>query len=119
MDEIVIYEKATCSTCRAADKLLDENGVTYRRVRYHDTPLSHAKLRELIAKMGIKPHELLRKNESLYKSLEPKPADEDDEAIIGLMIQHPDLMQRPILERGDGAILGRPVERLLEFLNER
>jgi arsenate reductase (glutaredoxin) len=119
MDEIVIYEKATCSTCRAADKLLDENGVVYRRVRYHDTPLTAEKLRELIAKMGTKPHELLRKNESLYKSLEPKPADADDEAVIELMLKHPDLMQRPILERGERAILGRPVERLLEFLNQR
>jgi arsenate reductase (glutaredoxin) len=118
MEEIIIYEKPTCSKCRIALRMLDEHGVPYRDVRYHDAPITKKKLAELVKKIGITPAELLRKEDPVYKKLHVKPETLKDAEIIELMITHPDLMQRPILERGDRAILGRPSERVLEFLQE-
>ena len=100
MEEIVIYEKRSCSTCRAALHLLDERGIPYRAVRYHDAPLAREKLSELIGKMGIAPIELLRTKGPAYEALGMDPATLGDSELISLMIEHPDLMQRPILERG-------------------
>lgn len=116
MDEIIIYEKSTCSKCRIALEVLDEYGTAYRRVRYYDMPLTNKKLAELIRKIGIAPRELLRKEDPIFPTLKIKLERLDDAEIISLMIEHPDLMQRPILERGEDAIVGRPSERILKFL---
>lgn len=118
MEEIVIYEKPACSTCRAAIHMLNERGVPYRTVRYHDAPLTKGKLSDLIRKIGIAPIELLRTKGPAYKELGINAETLSDAKIVELMIRHPDLMQRPILERGDRAIVGRPPERILEFLKE-
>lgn len=116
MEEIIIYEKPTCSTCRVAVNMLDESGAAFSRVRYYDEPLTEDKLAELIRKMDIPARELLRTSEPLYKELGLAKADLSDQELVALMVKYPDLMQRPILERGDTAILGRPVERITEFL---
>ena len=118
MDEITIYEKPTCSKCRAAIGLLDQNGVPYQKVRYHDAPLTKKKLGSLIRKLGITPRELLRTEDPAYRALALKPDMLSDDAVIALMLEHPDLIQRPILERGDRAIIGRPTERVTAFLKE-
>lgn len=118
MDEITIYEKSTCSKCRAAIGLLDQNGVPYQKVRYHDAPLTKKKLVSLVRKLGITPHELLRKEDPAYRALALKPDALSDDAAIELMLEHPDLIQRPILERGDRAIIGRPTECITAFLKE-
>ena len=98
------------------DKLLRESGVDFEKVNYYLEPLSEKKLRELIKKMGIKPRELLRTSESVYRELELGKKDFSDDEIIALMVKHPDLMQRPIVERGDRAVLGRPVENVKALL---
>lgn len=79
-------------------------------------PLSEKKLRDLIKKMGIKPRELLRTSESIYRELEMGKKAFSDNQIISLMVEHPDLIQRPIVERGDRAVLGRPVENVTALL---
>lgn len=99
--------------------MLDEHGTPYERIRYHDTPLTKNKLAELIEKLGIAPHELLRKDDPLYEKLKIRSGALSDKEAISLMIEHPDLMQRPILERGESAIIGRPPERILEFIKKR
>jgi arsenate reductase len=66
--------------------------------------------------MGIKPRELLRTSESIYRELEIGKKDFSDDEIISLMVEHPDLIQRPIVERGDRAVLGRPVENVKALL---
>ena len=66
--------------------------------------------------MKIAPRDLLRKNELVYRELNLDRPDLTDEEIIALMVEHPELMQRPILERGERAVLGRPVERFRELL---
>lgn len=118
MEEVTIYEKPTCSKCRTALTMLDTHSVPYVRVRYHDTPLTKKKLAELIGKLGITPHELLRKEDPAYRALTIDPDHLTNDEVISLMIDQPDLMQRPILERGQEAIIGRPLERVLEFLEK-
>lgn len=118
MEEITIYEKPTCSKCRVAIELVNTEGIPYRTVRYHDTPLTHEKLAELIRKIGIQAKELLRIEDPLFRALKVELATIDEQEAIQLMIEHPDLMQRPILERGTRAIIGRPTERIATFLQE-
>jgi len=90
--------------------------VAFDKVNYYLEPLSEKKLRELIKKMGIKPRELLRTSESIYRELELAKQDLSDNEIISLMVKHPDLIQRPIVERGDRAVLGRPTENVRPLL---
>jgi len=113
-DQITVYEKPTCTKCREMDRFLRESGVDFSKVNYYLEPLSEKKLRELIEKMRIKPRELLRTSESIYRELGKQ--DLSDDEIISLMVKHPDLMQRPIVERGDRAVLGRPTENVKELL---
>ena len=117
MDEsITVYEKPTCSKCREADRLLRESGVDFTKVNYYIEPIGEAKLRELIAKMGISPRELLRASEQVYKDLQLGRRELSDDELIKLMAEHPDLIQRPIVERGPRAVLGRPTEKIKELL---
>jgi len=69
-----------------------------------------------VKKMGIQPRELLRTSESIYRELGFGKGDFSDDEIIRLMAKHPDLIQRPIVERGDRAVLGRPVENVKALL---
>jgi len=98
------------------DKLLRESGIAYEKINYYIEPLSKKKLTELLRKMNMKPRELLRKSESVYKKLGLAEDKFSDSELIALMIEHPDLIQRPIVERGDRAVLGRPTENVKELL---
>ena len=98
------------------DKLLRESGIPFDKVNYYVEPLSRKKLTELIRKLNMKPRDLLRKSEPIYKELSLAKDEFSDSELIDLMIEHPDLLQRPIVERGDRAVLGRPVENVKELL---
>ena len=98
------------------DKLLRESGVSFEKVNYYIQPLTRKKLTELIRKMSLKPRDLLRKSEPIYKELGLAEDKFSDSELIALMIEHPDLLQRPIVERGDRAVLGRPTENVKELL---
>ncbi len=112
---ITVYEKPTCTTCRKLNKLFEENGVDCQKVNYFSESLNEEKLRELLKKAHLKPHEVLRKRDKLYKELEL--ADETDEyKIIKLIVENPNLLERPIVEVGEKAILARPVEKALEII---
>ncbi len=98
------------------DKLLRESGVAFEKVNYYLAPLGEKKLRELIRKLGLKPRELLRTSEGIYRELGLGRKDFSDDQIIALMIKHPELIQRPIVERGARAVLGRPTENVKALL---
>jgi arsenate reductase (glutaredoxin) len=85
-------------------------------VNYYVEPLSRKKLTELIRKMNLKPRDLLRKSEPVYKELKLADDKFTDTELIALMVEHPDLLQRPIVERGERAVLGRPTENVKELL---
>src|SRR5215470_2993624 len=107
-DQITVYEKPTCTKCREMDKFLRERGVDFSKVNYYIEPLSKKKLTELLSKMNLSPRDILRKSEPICRELEIGSKDYTDGQLISLMVEHPDLMQRPIVERGDRAVLGRP-----------
>ena len=115
-DVITVYEKPTCTKCREMNRFLVENGVDFTKVNYYIDPLSEKQLRNLIKKMGIAPRELLRSSEPVYRELGLGKKDFSDDEIISLMAEHPDLIQRPIVERGDRAVLGRPTEKVKTLL---
>jgi arsenate reductase len=98
------------------DRLLRESGIPYEKVNYYREPLSEAKLRDLLAKMKVGPRAILRTRESLYRELKLDQSTFSDDDLIRLMVEHPDLIQRPIVERGDRAVLGRPVENVQDLL---
>jgi len=116
MSKIVIYQKPTCSTCRQVYNALKESGVDFDAVDYYTDPIPKTKLKELLRKMGIKAADLLRSKEPVYKTLKLAERDLNDDEIVELMVEHPDLIQRPIVEKGSRAILARPAERLKEIL---
>ncbi len=116
MKKITIYQKPSCTTCRQVFNALKESGVEMESVNYYLEPLSEAKLKELIKKMRIRATELFRKKEPIYKKLKLDEKELFDDEAIELMVKYPDLLQRPIVEKGSKAILARPAERLKEIL---
>ena len=115
--KITVYQKPTCTTCRQVHAALKEAGVDFDAVDYYTEPLDAPKLRALLRKMGMPARALLRTKEAQYKALGlGERNDLTDDQIIDLMVEHPDLMQRPIIEKGARAILARPAERLREIL---
>ena len=115
MSDLTVYEKPTCTTCRNLAALLEQRGIDFARVNYHVEPLSEGKIRELVEKTGAPAAELLRKRDPAYKE-HVEGRDLSDDELIALMAAHPPLLQRPVVERGDRAVLARPVERVLELL---
>lgn len=113
---ITIYEKPTCTKCREMNKFLVEQGFDFTKVNYYIDPLSADQLRGLLKKMGMKPRELLRTGEAIYRELNLGKRELSDDEIIALMVEHPDLIQRPIVERGERAVLGRPTENVKALL---
>ena len=97
------------------DRLLRESGVAFEKVNYFVEPIGEEKLRELLGKMKLAPRELLRKGEAAYRELGLADGDLTDDQLIRAMAEHPELIQRPIVERGSRAVLGRPTENIKEL----
>jgi arsenate reductase (glutaredoxin) len=114
--KIVVYQKPTCTTCRQVHAALKESGVDFEAVDYYVDPIPKAKLIELLRKMRMTARELLRTKEPIYKKLKLGERELSDDQIVDLMAKHPDLIQRPIVEKGARAILARPAERLKQIL---
>lgn len=115
MRKITVYEKPTCTTCRKTVKILTEKGIDFNKVNYYIKPFTKNKLRTLLKKMDMKPSELLRKNESAYKELKFKENDYSEAQILDFMVENHDLVQRPIVEIDEKAILARPAEKINEL----
>lgn len=98
------------------NQLLRESGVPFEKVNYYTTPLTKTKLRELLTKMKLTPRQILRTSEPVYRELGLAKKEFTDSQLISSMIEYPDLIQRPIIERGNRAVLGRPVENLKTIL---
>ena len=114
--KIVVYQKPTCTTCRQVHAALKQSGVDFDAVNYYVDPIPKKKLLDLLRKMKMTPRELLRTKEPVYKTLRLGERDLSDDEIVVLMTKNPDLIQRPIVEKGGRAILARPAERLKEIL---
>ena len=116
MTDLTLYHNPRCSKSRGALELLEAHGQQPRVVRYLETPLSAAELRELLGKLGYSARQLLRSGEDIYQELNLADPALDEQALIAAMVEHPRLIERPILVVGDKAVVGRPPERVLELL---
>ena len=114
--KLTVYEKPTCSTCRKLRALLSERGIDFESVDYHLTGIGEQELRELLRMADVTPRELLRMRESLVRELALNRPEVPEEQLIAQMVQHPQLVQRPIVTNGERALLARPIERVLELL---
>lgn len=110
-----LYHNARCAKSREAKKLLEDKGLDFEIVEYMKEPLTQEEMEDLLDKLDMNASELLRKNEKIWKE-DYKDKDMADEEILLLMIEHPKLMERPILEKGDKAVVGRPPEKILEIV---
>lgn len=117
MKKITIYEKPTCTTCRKVNKIFEEKGIDFTKVNYYLKPFTEQKLNSLLKKMNLKPSELLRKREKAAKAIDLNLHSENK--ILELMLLNHDLIQRPIIEIGNKAILARPLEKIYELFDEQ
>src|ERR1041385_4916596 len=100
MSAITIYQKPTCTTCRTVMRLLREAGIGFDSVNYYIDPIPKKKLKELLKKMGLSAKDILRKTEPIFKDLKLGEKNPSENELVDLMVQYPDLLQRPIVEKG-------------------
>ena len=114
-DKITIYHNPRCTKSRQTLTLLQENGVEPEVVEYLKTPLTAAALKRIVKALGIEATDLLRRKEKLFREVCPDGSPSGAEA-IRLMVEHPKLMERPIVVSGSKAAVGRPPENVLKLL---
>ena len=114
--KVTLYHNPRCSKSRAALQLLEERGIEPDVVEYLKEPPDRKTLKQILSRLGLKPRQLLRTKEAVYRELGlDDPAVSDDE-LIDAMVEHPILIERPIAVAGGRAALGRPPERVLDVL---
>jgi arsenate reductase len=116
MADITIYHKPTCTTCRQAVQLLKDSGTPFTAVNYYERPFTKTQLTTLLKKAGLSPKDVLRTKEDLYHELGLAKKQLTDDELLDLMVKHPDLIQRPIVETGDRAMLARPADSIKKLL---
>ena len=115
MRKIKIYHNPRCSKSRQGLQILKDKGVDFEIVQYLKTPPTKEELKEIIKKLGIKPIDLVRKNEKIWKE-NYKGKEVTDDEIIEAMVKFPKLIERPIVIKEDKAVLGRPPENILDIV---
>ena len=112
---IKIYHNPRCSKSRQGLAILEETGKEFEIVKYLEDKLTSKELETIISKLGIKPIDLIRKNEAIWKS-DYKGKTLSDIEIINAMVKHPKLIERPIVVNNKKAVVGRPPESILEII---
>ena len=116
MADITIYHKPTCTTCRQAVQMLKDSGKPFTAINYYEQTFTKAQLKSLLKRAGLAPREVLRTKEEIYQELGLAKKDLSDDELLDLMVKHPDLIQRPIVEKGEKAILARPADSIKKLL---
>ncbi len=115
MTQITLYHNPNCSKSRGAREILEARGVDFEVVEYLKSPLSETEILELLELLACEPAELVRKD-SHFKELGLAAGDYTSaESVALVLVEHPQLMQRPVAVRGTRAVIGRPSE-LIESL---
>ena len=112
---MIIWHNPKCSKSREALKLLEEKGEKFEVFKYLDTPPSREAIVELLSKLGISARELMRTKEDIYKELGLAKVS-DEEKLIDALAEYPKLIERPIVIEGNRAVIGRPVEKVVQFI---
>ncbi len=116
MKEITIWHNPKCSKSREAMKILEENECEAEVVKYLESNPSETEIKTILKMLGVTPRELMRQKEDIYKELKLKD-ETDEQKLILAMVEHPKLIERPVIIKGDKAIIGRPTEKIAEFIN--
>ncbi len=117
MAEVTLWHNPRCSTSRAALAQVEEAGLDATVVHYLSTPVDAEQLREVVAKLEDPVTDLVRRD-ATFRELGLTEADvATAEAVVRVLVEHPRLLQRPVLVRGDRAIIGRPKDRVPTFLS--
>ncbi len=114
-DTLVLLHNPRCSKSRAARALIEERGERFRELRYLEQPLTRDELASLRERLGRPASEWVRRSEAEFADA-GLDRDSSEEAILDAMAASPVLIERPILVRGQRAVIGRPPERVLELL---
>jgi arsenate reductase (glutaredoxin) len=115
MAEATIYHNPRCTKSRQAMQAIDELGVEVDVVRYLDTPPDEATLRSILAALDVAPAELVRRERWAELGITADDVATAD-GVVAVLLAHPELMQRPVVMKGDRAVIGRPTERVTELL---
>lgn len=110
---IRIYEKTTCTTCRRLVELLEQEGVPFERIDYMIDPLPRGALEVLLRKGGLSARSVLREKDARAAGVDPEALSEGE--VLDLLAARPELLQRPLVERGDRVVLARPPERVRDL----
>ncbi len=113
--KIQILHNSRCRKSRETLAIIEKNGSEIEIIDYLNNPVSKNALKNIIKKLDIKPIELIRKGEAIWKE-RFKDQDMNEEEIINCMIEYPKLIERPIVIKNNEAIIGRPPENVLKLL---
>lgn len=103
---VEIYVHPTCTSCKKAEALLAEEGIEARRRDYFKERFTREELAELFDRAGVKPNDVISKRSTAYKDLHLAENPVDDETLLDLMIQYPNLIRRPLIITGRGSTVG-------------
>jgi arsenate reductase len=115
MSAVTIYHNPRCSKSRNTLALLEKSGIHPEVVLYLENPPNRKELKQLLKKLGLTAAELVRRTEEAYKACGLNKGSTGEE-IVGAMVKYPKLIERPIVVKGDRAVLGRPPENVLELI---
>ena len=115
MQNIEIWHNPKCSKSRAAVELLESKNIDANIVKYLETAPSKEQLQDVLKKLNMKASQLLRTGEEIYSELKLNQINDENE-LIEIMVKNPILIERPIIIKGDKAVIARPIENLSELL---
>ncbi len=115
MSDVTIYHNPRCSKSRTTLALLEEQGINPRVVLYLESPLDVGDITTLLSKLGMQASQLIRGGEADYKEAGLDKGSSEAE-LIAAMAARPKLVERPIVVKGDSAVLGRPPENVLDLI---
>ena len=116
MSDFIIYHNPRCSKSRQTLEILDQHDIETEIVLYLDNPPSAKEIVSILNKLELSPRDILRKGEDVYKELNLKNDNLTNKDLINFMVENPKLIERPIVIRGDKAVIGRPPENVLSLV---
>lgn len=115
MANVTIWHNPRCSKSRNAVTLLEEKGIEADVVKYLDTPPTKEELVAVLKMLGLSARELMRTKEDIYKELNLKE-ETDEDKLIDAMVENPKLIERPVVIKDGKAVIGRPIEKIIDLL---
>lgn len=114
--ETIIYHNPRCSKSRQTLQLLQDNNIQVTIIEYLKNPPTHQQLDSILRGLDMQPQELMRIGEDEYTQLDLANRELSRDELIEIMIQHPKLIERPIVVAGNEIVIGRPPEAILEII---